>query len=170
MEFESLLTILLSWASHLSGYAMPSESPEVRFEQHAFFVENVCGGKECNVVGWYNDADIVYIDEQYRNVESGFASGLVVHEFTHYLQHKSGEFESLSCEDSIGRPATRPNFVAQNRPLVEIQFVPDGRKILHLTIPLHLIKSCCQTKKGYRRILCGAAKGFCTDYSGYWTI
>ncbi len=111
------MAILLSWASYLSGYPMPSDPPEVHFEQHAFFVENVCGGKECNVIGWYNDADIVYIDEQYRNVEGGFASGLVVHEFTHYLQHKSGEFDSLSCEDSVGRE--REAYYVQNRYNIE---------------------------------------------------
>ena len=117
MELDAILAILLSWASHLSGYPMPSEPPEIRFEQHAFFVENVCSGKECKVVGWYNDADIVYIDEQYRDIEGGFASGLVVHEFTHYLQHKSGAFESLSCEDSIRRE--REAYYVQNRYNIE---------------------------------------------------
>lgn len=117
MEFEAILAILLSWASHLSGYPMPPDVPEVRFEQHAFFVENVCGGHECNVVGWYNDGDVVYIDEQYRNIEGGFASGLVVHEFTHYLQDKSGDFESLSCEDSIARE--REAYYVQNRYIIE---------------------------------------------------
>jgi len=103
METDAILAILLSWASHLSGYPMPADLPEVRFEQHAFFVENVCGGTECNVVGWYNDADVVYIDEQYSDLESGFTTSLMVHEFTHYLQHKSGAFDALSCEDSIAR-------------------------------------------------------------------
>ena len=117
MELVDILAILLSWASHLSGYPMPPEPPEIRFEQHEFFVENVCGGKECNVVGWYNDADVVYIDQQYRDIESGFASGLVVHEFTHYLQHKSGAFESLSCEDSIVRE--REAYDVQNRYNIE---------------------------------------------------
>lgn len=117
MEFDAILAILLSWASHLSGYPTPNEPPEVRFEQHAFFVENVCGGSECNVVGWYNDSAIVYIDERYRDIESGFASGLVVHELTHYLQDKSGNFESLSCEDSIARE--REAYHVQNRYIIE---------------------------------------------------
>ena len=103
MEYDAILTILLSWASHLSGYPLPPEPPEVRFEQHAFFVENVCGRHECSVVGWYNDRDVVYIDEKYHNLASGFATSLIVHEFTHYLQHKSGAFDSLSCEDSVAR-------------------------------------------------------------------
>lgn len=117
MEHESILAVLLSWAAHLSGYPMPADAPEVQFEEHAFFVENVCGGRECNVVGWYNDADIVYIDVQYRNVEDGFASGLVVHEFTHYLQHKSGAYDSLSCEDSVARE--REAYDVQNRYNIE---------------------------------------------------
>lgn len=117
MELTEILAILLSWASHLSGYPMPTDSPDVRFEEHAFFVENVCGGVECNVVGWYNDADTVYIDEQYRNVEGEFATSLVVHEFTHYLQHKSGAFESQSCDHSIARE--REAYYVQNRYIIE---------------------------------------------------
>ncbi len=118
MEPDSILAILLSWASHLSGYPMPADAPEVQFEQHEFFIENVCGGKECNVVGWYNDADIVYIDEKYRNVEDGFAAGLVVHEFAHYLQHQSGMYDSNSCEDSVRRE--REAYDIQNRFRIEI--------------------------------------------------
>ena len=117
MDLDAILVILLSWASHLSGYPIPSESPELKFEEHAFFVENVCGGSECNVVGWYNDADIVYIDEQYRNFEGDFSTSLVVHEFTHYLQHKSGAFDSLSCEDSVARE--REAYYVQNRYIIE---------------------------------------------------
>jgi hypothetical protein len=117
MELESILAILLSWASYLSGYPMPQDTPAIHFEQHAFFVEKVCGGNECNVVAWYNDADIVYIDQQYQDIEGGFAASLVVHEFTHYLQHKSGAFDSLSCEDSIARE--RQAYHVQNRYLIE---------------------------------------------------
>jgi hypothetical protein len=114
---DAILPILLSWASFLSGYPMPLEPPAVRFEAHSFFVETVCGGHECTVVGWYNDADTVYIDDRYRSVESGFAASLIVHEFTHFLQHKSGHYESLSCEDSIARE--REAYYVQNRYLIE---------------------------------------------------
>ena len=117
MEPDTILVILLSWASHLSGYPLPPDPPEVQFEQHAFFVDNVCAGHECNVVGWYNDADIVYIDEQYRDVESGFATSLLVHEFTHFLQHKSGTFVSNSCEDSVARE--REAYDVQNRYIIQ---------------------------------------------------
>lgn len=117
MELDAILPILLSWASFLSGYPIPHQAPEVRFESHAFFVERVCGGHECTVVGWYNDSDIVFIDDRYRAVESGFAASLVVHELTHFLQHKSGNYESLSCDDSIARE--REAYYVQNRYLIE---------------------------------------------------
>lgn len=117
MELEAILTILLSWASNLSGYPMSDVPPEVHFKSHDFFVENVCGGKECKVVGWYNDADVVYIDKRYHKLESRFATSLVVHEFTHFLQHKSQAFESLSCVDSVARE--REAYHIQNLYIVE---------------------------------------------------
>ena len=117
MELDAILIVLLSWASHLSGYPMPSEPPEVRFEEHAFFVEHACGGRECNVAGWYDDSGVVYIDKQYRALESEFATSLVVHEFTHYLQHQSGDFESHSCSDSVTRE--REAYRVQNSYLIE---------------------------------------------------
>ncbi|MGH8223957.1 MAG: hypothetical protein ACREQZ_13390, partial [Woeseiaceae bacterium] len=69
------------------------------------------------VEGWYNDSDVVYIDERHRSLESEFATSLIVHEFTHYLQHKSGNFESLSCSDSVARE--REAYRVQNSYLIE---------------------------------------------------
>jgi hypothetical protein len=110
------LTIFLSWTAMLSGYEK-AELPEVLFEQHSFFVENVCGGNECNVAGWYEDGGAVYIDERYSDIEQSFASSLVVHEFVHYLQYKSGKFDTQSCEDS--RMREREAYYVQNRYIVE---------------------------------------------------
>lgn len=83
------LIILLAWAAHLSGYPR-AELPKIQFEDHAFFIEHVCGGKDCNAIGWYNDEGIIYISERHQNLEDGFTSSLIVHEMTHYLQHKNG--------------------------------------------------------------------------------
>ena len=115
-----MLIVFLSWAAYLSGYPnlTPEEPPELRFESHAFFVENVCGGKECKVVGWYDDQDIVYIDKRYEKVDSGFVTSLVVHEFTHFLQHKSGNFNE-SCKDKIRRE--REAYYIQNLYRIEAQ-------------------------------------------------
>lgn len=119
MDLPVLLPILLSWAVRLSGYPMPEQPPVVEFKPHGFFVEEVCGGKECPAVGWYNDQGIVYIDQKYENDDSTFPSSLLVHEFTHYLQHMSGGFDSLSCEDSMNRE--REAYRVQNDYIVEGQ-------------------------------------------------
>ncbi len=116
MDITGLLPILLSWAVNLSGYPVPSEPPTLSFKPHRFFVERVCGGRECNAVGWYNDRGIVYIDEKYRRDESMFASSLVVHELVHYLQHLSGGFDSHSCFDSVARE--REAYYVQNEYIV----------------------------------------------------
>ena len=103
MDISSTLPIMLSWAVHLSGYPMPVEPPSLSFEPHSFFVERVCGRRECNAVGWYNDENEIYIDKKYQFDESRLVSSLIVHELVHHLQHLSARFDSLSCEDSLAR-------------------------------------------------------------------
>ena len=103
MTQAEILLVLLSWASHLSGYPM-QPVPELHFRPHSFFVEHACNGKECTVVGWYTDDEIVYIDDIYRgNLEDAYPSSLVVHEFVHYLQHKSGYWRNMTCEKRLSR-------------------------------------------------------------------
>lgn len=115
---ESLTAaVLLSWASHLSGYPAPEVPPAIQFEPHAFFVEHACGGRDCRVVGWYNDENVVFIDEKHRDDDSSFAASLVVHELVHFLQHQSGNFDSHSCEDSLARE--REAYNVQNRYIIE---------------------------------------------------
>ena len=110
-------TILLSWASHLSGYSVPEVPPTVQYEPHSYFVEHACGGRDCRVVGWYNDENVIYIDQKHRDDDSTFAASLVVHELVHYLQHQSGQFDSRSCEDSLARE--REAYGVQNRYMIE---------------------------------------------------
>lgn len=117
MDVSTTTAVLLSWAVHLSGYPAPEQPPQVRFEPHAFFVQNVCAGRECPAVGWYNDAGIVYIDDRYLDDESMFPASLLVHEFVHYLQDMSGEYNSLSCEDSRARE--REAYHAQNEYILQ---------------------------------------------------
>jgi len=119
MDLQVLLPILMSWAVYFSDYPMPTELPEVQFEPHRFFVDKVCAGKECNAVGWYNDENVIYIDEKYRDSDASFATSLVVHELTHYLQHLSGRFDSFSCTDSLQRE--REAYGVQNNYLLTAQ-------------------------------------------------
>ncbi|MBA2408783.1 MAG: hypothetical protein H0V62_03040 [Gammaproteobacteria bacterium] len=94
---------LLSWAVLLSGYAEPQGPPELEYKPHTFFVSEACGGDECEAIGWYNDAHVVYLDERMRGDNRSDTRSLVVHELVHYLQHLSGKYDSLSCADQIAR-------------------------------------------------------------------
>ncbi len=114
---DELLGILLSYAAYFSGYPLPADMPEFRYEPHAFFVENVCGGKECNVEGWYNDTGVVYIDEKYEPLVDSFGESLVVHEFTHHLQYLSKQFGD-TCADYLARE--REAYFVQSRYLSEV--------------------------------------------------
>ncbi len=110
------MTALLNWAAHLSGYNTNGINPQLQFRPHRFFVDNACGGNaKCKVVGWYNDQNVVYIDDRLAAVDSMFERSLVVHEFVHYLQHISGKFDSVTCEDFVQREreayATQREFI-----------------------------------------------------------
>lgn len=114
---------LLSWAAHLSRYPKPTASPELQYKPHRFFVDNACAGRECAVIGWYNDGGVIYVDEALRSRDSLFVSSLIVHELVHYLQHVSGEYSSDSCADSVHR----------EREAYEVQ---RGYIVAHGTLPL----------------------------------
>jgi hypothetical protein len=105
--------VLLSWAVLASHYPEPSEPPRVEFKPHAFFVENVCLGKPCNALGWYNDQGVVYLDERIRNPDNPESRSIWIHEFVHYLQHKSGKYASQDCNDKMARE--KEAYAIQNR-------------------------------------------------------
>lgn len=117
MEKE-LLATLMSWASTLSGYPAPEAPPEIVWRSHAFFVEHVCDGRECRAVGWYNDEDVIYIDERFRDQQGPEVSSLYVHELVHYLQHHSGRYDAHSCTDASARE--REALAVQNEYLLRL--------------------------------------------------
>jgi hypothetical protein len=98
-----LLTVLMSAAAQLGGYTAPETLPTIEYRDHAFFVDRVCGGRECTAAGWYNDEGVIYIDERFREADTPNIASLYVHEFVHYLQHQSGRFDPHSCSDATVR-------------------------------------------------------------------
>lgn len=99
MVNEELLSILLSWAALLSPYDK-APVPDLVYRPHEFFVEQACGGVECNVVAWYNDTGVIFLDPE---LDPQRRDDIIVHELVHYLQDKSKLFNSFSCYDSVAR-------------------------------------------------------------------
>lgn len=118
MELDATLALLLGLAANLSGYPLPAERPEVRFEEHAFFEATVCRTRPCRVVGFYDDAGTVYIDRRFRDLDDEIGPSLVIHEFTHFLQHENGAFASGSCPENVARE--QEAYRIQNRYITEI--------------------------------------------------
>lgn len=95
---------LFNWAVHLYNSEYVGPPPKVRFEPKQFFVNNACyGNTNCKVIGWYADQNVVHIDDTHSDMESLFSRSLLVHEFVHFLQHSSGNYEAGKCEDSVAR-------------------------------------------------------------------
>lgn len=101
-QLEKDITQLLNWAVHLSRYPQPEALPTVKFVEHDFLELNACLGKKCNVLGWYNDQDIVYIDKRIGALDSLMARSIMVHELIHYLQDISGNY-SDNCAQQVMR-------------------------------------------------------------------
>ncbi len=113
-QFKEEIQSLLNWAKYLSGYELNVAIPTIRFETRDFFVTNACAGREdCRVIGWYNDRMIIYIDDSLRSLDSLFNRSLVVHELVHYLQHVSGRYPELECENFVKRE--REAYAAQQQ-------------------------------------------------------
>jgi hypothetical protein len=118
VDLQVLMPVLLGWAVHLSDYPAPEHAPRIEYRLHEFFVDEVCGHRECRVIGWYNDSGTVYVDERLRYEPSKFAQSLLVHEIVHYLQHQSGRFDTFSCKDSLVRE--REAYSVQNAYLMQV--------------------------------------------------
>lgn len=121
IELHSSMPSLLAWASNLSGYPLPEQVPRIYYRPRTFFVTQVCGGNACKAVGWYNDQNVIYLDEKYRyKDQDDFANSLLLHELVHFLQHVSGKFDSLSCVDSLARE--REAYAVQNDYLANVWY------------------------------------------------
>ena len=112
---QELLSILISWAVFLSPlpYSKPENLPLLERHNHAWFVEHACPTMDdCNVVAWYNDEGVIHLDET-LDLEDGFTTGIVVHEFAHYLQHlQAPNMEPCARE--------REAYAIQNRYIEEV--------------------------------------------------
>lgn len=108
---------VMGWAANLSGYPYPATLPEVQFESESWFSHRVCKDHmPCPVFGLYEDGDVVYLRE---DLNDDAKDHVAVHEFVHYLQHESGQFDLTSCLDTDKRE--QEAFRVQTRFVTEVQ-------------------------------------------------
>lgn len=103
MSLEETITVLLGWAVQLSSYSMPAEPPRVEYRPAQFFVERVCHREPCRTLGWYDHQGTVFIDQRLQGRDDRFANSLLVHEFVHYLQDQSGQYDNTDCSQHAQR-------------------------------------------------------------------
>lgn len=103
---EQFVTVMLTWASYLSGYSVPVIQPTVIEVSHQYFVDNVCQGidtedKPCHYVGLYTYYNhTIRID---KGMDRKLYNAIMIHELVHYLQHINGKYTSDECSDRISR-------------------------------------------------------------------
>ena len=99
MDTAHIISVLLSWTVHLSGYPHPGTPPEIVYRPHEFFIEHAClGNEKCRVAGWYNGDGTVFIDERVKGDFDAVTRSLYVHEFTHYLQDINDKYQEPNCD------------------------------------------------------------------------
>jgi len=101
-KIEQDVTQLLNWAVHLSRYDKPDSSPDVKFVTHDYLVLNACYGKDCDVLGWYNDQKTIYIDRRIAALDTLMERSVMVHEMVHFLQDISGQYQD-DCAAQVMR-------------------------------------------------------------------
>lgn len=84
-----LLSALMGWAVVLSGLPQSIHMPNVVVVTHHRIEEIACGGKSCQVLGWFPPGETIYLDDRLEPLDQTYSSGIVVHELVHYLQQES---------------------------------------------------------------------------------
>jgi hypothetical protein len=101
-----LLAVLLSWTVNLSSYPHPGETPEILYKPYQFFVDIACNGHEkCDAVAWYNNDNIIFLDDRIHGNTDAYTRSVVVHELVHYLQDISGNYDDMDCNLHAKREA-----------------------------------------------------------------
>jgi Zn-dependent peptidase ImmA (M78 family) len=115
---QEVIAALLSWAIQLGGFAKPDHLPAVVYKPHVWLVAEACNNRPCNVLAWYRNEGVIYVDERLMDNETSFVASLIVHELVHFLQDQTGQYSSQSCNDTIARQ--REAYAVQNAYLAAV--------------------------------------------------
>ena len=121
-EFGAMLPDTLAAAVHLSKFPIPEHGPAVSIVVNGYVKALVGCMGNCGVMGYYDpNTKTVYFEEDILGLPKVYAGGLMVHEFTHYLQYINGKkFET--CEER--RDAEMQAYHVQHEYLVSLGETP----------------------------------------------
>ncbi|MBT4769214.1 MAG: hypothetical protein HOO00_01625 [Rhodospirillaceae bacterium] len=97
---DALMTQLVAglfvWINLYTGYDIPDQVPEIIFIDHQQLEAMACEGP-CPVLGFYDPARIIYLDNNLRPDSNLCAQSVLVHELIHFVQRESGQFSRYSA-------------------------------------------------------------------------
>ena len=102
---ENVLWDLMLWAAMISQQPMPDALPEIQYVSNEFIQEYFCVSVDCHIDAFYVphsydsiNGKTVYIKEAFSSVKNVYVASIIVHEFTHYLQHMKGAISpDITC-------------------------------------------------------------------------
>ena len=111
---EAVYVALFNWAQDLSGYHVDVPYPNVVMVSHQWLEDTACGGNKCNALGLHTMDGNVYLDQSLNVKDDPYASGILVHEFVHYLQYVTKAFNAKkqACQEYV--KMEREAYLAQN--------------------------------------------------------
>ncbi len=97
---DALMTQLVAglfvWINLYTGYDIPDQAPEIVFIDHQQLEAMACQGP-CPVLGFYDPARVIYLDDNLRPDSNLCAQSVLVHELIHFVQRENGQFSGYSA-------------------------------------------------------------------------
>lgn len=102
---ETILDEVLAWTVSRTDYKAPKAPLEIDFQPTNFFIDQACSKHEpCSAKGIYRDGgNQITLHVDYRDLTRIEARAMLVHEFAHLLQDRSGQWTGDGCRSWVAR-------------------------------------------------------------------
>ncbi|HVI88326.1 MAG TPA: hypothetical protein VM659_08490 [Dongiaceae bacterium] len=103
MIAPQLITSLLVWIAHATGYAIPGTPPTVTLVPHAELEDRFCH-RRCEILGFTTSEGSIMLDDRLQIGKDEAATSILVHELTHFLQRANSAANTpVTCDLWVNR-------------------------------------------------------------------
>jgi hypothetical protein len=103
MISPQLITSLLVWIAHATGYAIPGTPPSVTLVPHAELENEFCH-RSCGILGFTTPEGAILLDDRLQIGRDEAATSILVHELTHFLQRANNAADTpITCQAWVDR-------------------------------------------------------------------